>query len=505
MKYRVLVVDDMLVNTKILENMLTLDGYDVDVATSGKEALELAEENHYYCILLDLIMPGMNGFEVIKELKNSSHSTTVPVIFISGVENSESAVEGFELGAVDYITKPFNPREVQARVRSHIKLFVTIENLVHTQAETLKQINQAQNSLLKKPVDFPDLNFSVYYKALHAAGGDIYDIVEISDGVMGYFVGDFAGHSISTAFLTSSVRALLQQNCIPAYSPAESMALVNRVMCELMPVGIYLTAVYAVIDENSNLLTVVNMGHPPLLQVSSMGAVLEIGNGGNILGFFEEAVYEEIAVDIFPKDKIVLYTDGLIEGESVWSANVKGLKSELRQLSNYSGDELVESLLVSTEKFRSNESDDILVLAVERLGELFTSELINSSHMKLTLPSIISAISPAVDAIMKFYPLEVGRYEVHLALFELINNGVIHGNKKKYDKRVEIDVTVNDDSVSISVADSGRGFNWQKKMVHLHYSNAQDESGRGLAILKAYGFEIKFNKRGNSVTITKQF
>lgn len=508
--YRVLVVDDMQVNLKILENILTNAGYETVLVSSGEEALEVVKDQQFHCILLDIIMPGIDGFEVIKRLKHVPTMADVPVIFITGEEGPEATVRGFEAGAVDYITKPFHPHEVQVRVKSHIKLYTTIQSLATAQAETLKQINNAQNSLLKKPEDYPQANFSVYYCSLHAAGGDIYDIIEITPTKFAYFVGDFAGHQISTGFLTSSVKALLQQNCNDMMSPSETMRIVNSVLCQLMKPGQYLTACYAVLDTESSELTVVNMGHPPLLVKQFIGdKIVEVGRGGDVLGVFEDAFYQEDTLQLIPGDRLLLYTDGLIEGKSVWSASTRTLKNKLLELEFKGRDEFVEDLLAVTEDLRGEVTDDIMLLLTDVPGEtpqVITEE--SDMSLKIVFPSTTRLSSEMARTVFHWISNRAelrDKYGLKLVLNEAISNAVIHGNVNDYRKNVTIGVEISSMEIVLYVEDEGKGFDWRKKQLAGNMDDTAAYNGRGLPLFTAYGFSAEYNDIGNRLELRMSY
>ncbi|UCH21393.1 MAG: two-component system response regulator [Deltaproteobacteria bacterium] len=115
----VLVVDDAEINLEILAAALDKD-YEVRVASDGKSALEIIKEKAPDLVLLDILMPGMDGYEVCRRLKKNSNTRDIPVVFITGMNQVQSKTRGFELGAVDYITKPFDIHEVRARVKTHL-------------------------------------------------------------------------------------------------------------------------------------------------------------------------------------------------------------------------------------------------------------------------------------------------------------------------------------------------------------------------------------------------
>lgn len=118
----ILLVDDMPRNLKILAGILQKEGYHIAVADSGKKALDMVEKRQPDLILLDIMMPEMDGYEVCQRLKQSLNHKDIPVIFLTALADIKNIVLGFEAGAVDYVTKPFNISELLSRVTNHLKL-----------------------------------------------------------------------------------------------------------------------------------------------------------------------------------------------------------------------------------------------------------------------------------------------------------------------------------------------------------------------------------------------
>jgi two-component system sensor histidine kinase/response regulator len=121
-KYRILIVDDVAKNIQLVANFLTKAGYEINFALDGRSALEHVFREKFDLIILDIMMPEMDGFEVCKRLKENPKTTDIPVIFLTAKTDDVSIAKGFEAGSVDYIVKPFNPSELLARVKTHIRL-----------------------------------------------------------------------------------------------------------------------------------------------------------------------------------------------------------------------------------------------------------------------------------------------------------------------------------------------------------------------------------------------
>ncbi len=366
--FTILAVDDHPMNLKLIEKSLSKEGYCVLCASDGPEGRKLAVREIPDLILLDIQMPGEDGFSVIRFLKDTQITATIPVIFLTGVSEVHSKLKGFDLGAVDYITKPFHKSEVIARVRIHLKLSIATNSLIAEQAHKLRQIAEAQVSMLPLPETYPDAKFGVYYQALQEAGGDFYDILNISRHIKGYFVADFSGHDIRTSYLTASVKALLAQNCTPVYTPAESMKMINDVLVEILPDGKYLTAVYARLNRSTSTLTVINAGHPPVVHVPKNGEPVLLQSDGDVLGMFKDAQFGITRIQVVPGDRIYMYSDGLVESadrKMTWVKGAAHFLSDFADVRRFPVTEAPARLIEMLFGEDNTPDDDIVVLSVE--------------------------------------------------------------------------------------------------------------------------------------------
>ena len=364
----ILIVDDNPLNLKLLQGTLIREGYQVIMSMNGPEARKLAFERPPDLILLDIMMPEENGFEVIKRLKEDSRTVSIPVIFLTAVDELDHKIRGFDLGAVDYITKPFHIREVLSRVRLHLKLSLATNSLVAYQAEKLRQIQDGQASMLVVPEELPEARFSVYYKSLLDAGGDFYDVVQISEDIFGYFVGDMSGHDITTSYMTAAVKALLNQNCIPVYEPVESLRMVNNVLVEVLPDGKYMTACYVRLNRKSKQMTIVNGGHPPVVYLPVKGEPRFIELEGDILGIFSDVYFGHQDIKVKEGDRFFMFTDGLIEKpeeKQVWTGGLQDLLNACFQLKDTPFRESAEGLANLMIGKGNKSGDDIVVLGIE--------------------------------------------------------------------------------------------------------------------------------------------
>lgn len=364
----ILAVDDNVVNLRLLSSALLKEGYKVTTATDGVQARRIASGKQPDLIILDIMMPGENGFEVIKRLKLDPRTASIPVIFLTSKDELAAKMLGFGLGAVDYVTKPFHVQEVIARVRLHLKLSLATNSMIAVQAEKLRQIQDAQTSMLVRPEDIPEASFGVHYMSLLEAGGDFYDVLRISEHIFGYFVADVSGHNLATGYMTSAVKALLKQNCIPLYQPIETIGLINDVLMEILPPGKYLTACYARLNRKTAKITIISCGHPPVVYLPRGGKSRLVGLEGDVLGAFKDVYFGNQEIRVRKGDRFFLYSDGLIEepGEKkVWTARLDDLLKACDQLRDAPVGQVAESLIKLLHADKNQIEDDIVVMAVE--------------------------------------------------------------------------------------------------------------------------------------------
>lgn len=218
----ILIVDDTPQNIQVLGNILHEKGYDITIATSGNQALKSVLNKIPDLILLDIQMPEMDGFEVCERLKNASETKDIPVIFLTAVTETENLLHGFELGAVDYITKPFNLAELTARVATHIELKRSKERIEALNRKLNDAFDNINDSITyaKRILDemLPDLNFLqnegighwVIYKPKDIISGDFYWVKQINEKIF-IAVADCTGHGVPGALLSMLGHNLLSE------------------------------------------------------------------------------------------------------------------------------------------------------------------------------------------------------------------------------------------------------------------------------------------------------
>jgi sigma-B regulation protein RsbU (phosphoserine phosphatase) len=365
----ILVIEDSRIDALLLDKILSKEGFRVLLARDGQEGRHLAQTEQPDLILLDVMMPNLDGFDTCSLLKQNPETMHIPVIFVTGVTATEEKIKAFHLGAVDYVTKPFNREEILARTRIHLKLYRAYQLLIHEHRERLMQAAAAQQALLIDPATIPEAQFSVVYLPANQVSGDYYDVIKVGEHIYSFIVADICGHDLGASFSTSALRAFLHQQTNPLFVPIETLTLLNEVMREVLAEGRFLTMGFAQINRSSRHAKYITAGHPPMIHLNREGCARLVGVKGDILGAFARVYLEEVDIEILPGDRCFLFTDGLIENieGKRQVAGTKGYERLLSLCENTRGIPLYEALIFITQKLAPSGAveDDILLLGIE--------------------------------------------------------------------------------------------------------------------------------------------
>jgi serine phosphatase RsbU (regulator of sigma subunit) len=311
-----LLVDDAPANIQIANSILK-DSYKIRIATNGAKALELASVTPLPdLILLDVMMPEMDGYEVCTRLKISAETRDIPVIFLTGQTEIEDETKGFEVGAVDYIHKPLSPAIVKARVQTHLVLRGIRKQLalqlltIQKELETAREI---QLSIL--PEEIPKiggLDIAARYIPMTSVAGDFYDFIVVDEKHLGILVADVSGHGMPAALIASMLKIALAAQKPNAADPAQLLFGLNQALCGKFQRH-YVTAAYLFLDMLKGTLRYAGAGHPPLLLWSLSEGVRAVEENGLFLGKFPQAAYTFVELSLKAGDWALLYTDGIPE------------------------------------------------------------------------------------------------------------------------------------------------------------------------------------------------
>jgi sigma-B regulation protein RsbU (phosphoserine phosphatase) len=367
----VAIIDDDFVSAICLEALLKQEGYRCFRALNGPDGRALVKREEPDMVLLDIQMPEENGLETCRLLKADPATADVPVIFLTGAEDLDTKLEGFQAGAQDYITKPYQTAEVLARIQVHIRSRRMMKLLVQAQMAQLEGLARAQQAIMPTPESVPLANFAVFYRPFHAAGGDFYEVLQAGDQVFDYVVADVSGHDADASLVTSALKVLLHQGCSTLSSPLETLRMVNGALRSAFPEHVYLTLAWARLNRNRKTLSTYQAGHPPLLHLeAASGSFRQIGVPGDVLGMFDSIEVEEVVHPVETGDQILLFTDGLIELHDVEGAC--GRSRGMRRLARVALDNramnlpsMVQAIARELVSEAREVADDLLLLGLE--------------------------------------------------------------------------------------------------------------------------------------------
>ena len=315
----ILLVDDNPTNLQVLFQTLDGVGCKLLIAKNGEMAISIAGKALPDLILLDIMMPGIDGYEVCRQLKSNGATSDIPVIFLSALGDTEDKVKGLQLGAVDYITKPFQPDEVIARVNTHLTIH-RLKREVESQKDQLEHelevVSAVQRKLLPKQLPVIDgFKLAVHYETSRYAGGDYYDILELADNCWGFLIADAEGHSAPAAVLMAMTCALFRSYPGSAADPAKVLHYLNEHLCKVADPS-FMTALYAYYDANTQTMRIARAGHPlPMIFRHSDKKAIELPCPGVYPLGIEPYEIEIPVTDtkLEPGDRFLIYTDGLTE------------------------------------------------------------------------------------------------------------------------------------------------------------------------------------------------
>jgi phosphoserine phosphatase RsbU/P len=371
----ILAVDDSSTNLQVLVRTLSGSGHRILAARDGTTALEIARKAHPDLMLLDVMMPGLDGFEVCRRVKASPETRDTVVIFLSARGEVSDKVSGLELGAIDYITKPIQAEEVLARVSVHLSRLHLERALRQSRDRLDKELaGAARMQRLLLPIEVPahpQVQFGTYYQTSRHAGGDYYDLLPLGGDRFGILVVDVSGHGAPAAIVMAMIRAVVHAYPGPADDPPALLHYINRHFSFLWDTPMYATALYAVLDVPRRTLRLSSAGHPmPLLRRGSGTRTLPGDNAmcvlWNELGDVPCTVHA-----LQPGDVIAFFTDGITDRQAAGGAmfDLDRLCHALDRAGSGAPASIVSTVIAELDAFAGGQEPDddqtLLVIGLE--------------------------------------------------------------------------------------------------------------------------------------------
>ncbi len=381
---KILVVDDERFNINVLVDLLK-PKYKMMAAKSGAQALKAAgSANPPNLILLDIMMPEMDGYEVCRQLKAGAATRDIPVIFVTAMGQEQDETKGLELGAADYLTKPISPAIVEARVKTQLALKKNMEDLRHAYTIIEAQKDRMQEELnvgrdiqlAMVPKHFPENpNYSIHatLEPAREVGGDLYDAFSLDEDHVCFCVGDVSGKGVPAALFMAMAKTLIKSRASSDSSTASIVTHVNDELGADNEGCLFVTLFVCVLNVRTGELLTSNAGHnPPLLKHSDGSITILKRRDGPVAAVLEGHAYTEQHVQLQSGDTLLLFTDGVTEADNL-AGELFGDDRLEKLLSDWQGDsvkDLTAHVVKTVHEYegKDRQADDITVLALNYHG-----------------------------------------------------------------------------------------------------------------------------------------
>ena len=550
---KILIVDDEAINRTLLTNMLYNAGYKQCVeAVNGIEALDKFTKEQPDLVLLDVVMPGLSGFDVAPKIRQLATGPYLPILFITALEDKDSLVRCLEVGGNDYATKPFDRHILIAKIRAHLKIRALSE-YVEEQNKTLRLFNQrvarehaiVEHIFSHAIVNHPEVlgHFDYFLKPAETFNGDLFLCEASPSGGIYFIVGDFTGHGLASAIGALPVTRAFQELSQQGVSISEIVSELNQILIKFLPSDMFMAAVVGEINAAGNQVTLWQGGMPAVIVPAASDVVLRKFTSRHMaLGILQEHELntDTDSIHLGHNEQLIVCSDGLIE------------------IANDDGDMLLEDGLVSIIKEQMTKSSAINAQSLFNRAKAHcetstfhddvTVVIFTSKPIQMTLHSQAANAFPSVheivldaahlkqpDVLQRVLQL-VGQCEgiqgirsiLYTVLSELFNNALEHGIlklesrlkqdsmgfAKYYEKReasleqlnhgriiIRVESLPEKNEVLLSVEDSGQGFQWESKTHLAGTRSSNDECyGRGIPLVNTLCERVWFEKNGSKVT-----
>ncbi len=536
----ILIADDIRFNRSLIKMCLHGGLYDFIEAKNGYEVLQQVENYSVDLVILDLMMPELDGFNCLAQLKADESYAGIPVIINSSLEDLDSVKKALALGCYDYFIKSLPQNELQIILPLKVKnaiaakiLFDQVAAQNQMLAEEMQEAGTYQRFLLPTDAFAKGLSIRQSYHPHLDVGGDFFDFIPLSRDRTAILIADVSGHGILSAMITALLKPLFERYIIETDSPAQTLGQLNEDFLRLTDNSKFVTAFAAIYDPAKQSLCYANAGHPPPLYLRRMSGSIDLLKAtGTLLGLFskDEWVIDEICLPIMPYDRLLMVTDGVLEAMSPSGTmfGLEGLCQVVEDSAESNLDTMTEEIWSRLEDFTEAEFKDDVTFITADFREI-------EAACVLHLPSDPDLVLDTVDEILTGLGAELtdaDHYAIRISLVEILMNAIEHGNLEigyeqkqvalvngTYDdlichrqqlspyaaRLVTISYTVTSAYISCTIRDEGHGFDWEMASGQQYGDEPPRPHGQGLLIARTYMDHCLFHHPGNTVTLVKYF
>ena len=370
----ILVVDDLPTNRLKLSLGLKQQGHTVREAEQGRQALDMLRAEHFDLVVLDILMPEMDGYEVLAQMKRDAVLRNVPVIVISAQDELESVVRGIELGAEDYLPKPFNPILLKARIDACLEKRRLRQKEQERLDRDLALAREIQLGAL--PSEMPALagyELTAWSGPAEKTGGDIYDLIPLDDHRIALLMADATGHGIAPALSVTQMQSMFRMGLLLQSQLDRVMSTINTQLTQNLPPNRFITAFGGILDGHRHEISYHSWGQGPLLHYDAARDRVEWLNASALpMGIIANVPMDgPTSCAMQPGDLFAVISDGFFEyqnrtGEQFGEERVGAW---VRTVHAQPVDErTVESLRRSVDDFAAGapQEDDMTAIVIRR-------------------------------------------------------------------------------------------------------------------------------------------
>lgn len=529
--------------------MLKHEGFEVVLANDGYQAIEKCKAESPDLVLLDVVMPNLDGYETAPKLKELSGEVYLPIIFITALGDQESLKRCLDVGGDDFLNKPFDRVILQAKIKAHarirdlsIKTYEQKKELDYHRLHTEREhqiVEHIFNRALAGNYKVPEL-LEFYLSPASMFNGDMM-LVEVGPtGNLYVMMGDFTGHGLASAIGTLPVSRTFYSMAQKGMAVGDIAREVNKILLPLLPDDMFCAAAIIELNSSGKSLSIWAGGTPDMYLVrENEGIVQTINSQHMALGVLEDDEFELTSANypVTKQEKLVVFTDGVVETFSP-EREMFGYDRLIDLLNDPEVDSL-DKMITALNQFRGDaERDDdisIFSLKCDAVNSTQSNESTNYSNLqhsyKLTLDSEqLKSSDPVIeiiDMISGIIGVEEHRSNLFLLLSEAYNNAVDHGileldssikdcengfldyyllreeklaSLESGSIEIEVSYQPSKQSIDIEVRDSGKGFDSPDLLPNEIAEDA--EHGRGNILLTELADSVEYNSTGNQIKIT---
>jgi len=549
----VLIVDDDKTNRLILSTLIKKLGYTILIAVNGEDAVTVFDSKRADIVLMDVMMPVMNGYDSAVEIKRICGDTFVPIIFLTAITDENALAKCIEYGGDDFITKPYNSIIIKAKIDAMVRVRELYIKLSDSKSELQEHHNRLQleheiadkifkNITNPKNLDIENINY--FLKPMSITSGDILLCSRTPSGGLHVMLGDFTGHGLSAAIGAIPVSDTFYSLSSKGYSIGDIVLNINKKLREILPAGFFCAATLIEIDQEFRTIAIWNGGNPEVVITSEGKELIKSPSTHLPLGVLDSENIDRSVefIELTAGSKIYMISDGVVEAQNT-QGNMytqKNFDSVLRHsIDAHSPFDFITSSIDDFCK-QAAQFDDITLIEITASPlDNTTNELSKNSELaippgqwemsiKLEADSLINT-NPCpliTQSIIEIQGLSEHRERIYTILSELFSNSLEHGllrlsssiknNPQGFieyynaresalsqlsDSHVIINVNhyphSNGGELTIAIEDSGTGFNGSFDAQC--FSSNTSAHGRGIGLVKSLCSSLEYTNNGKKV------